>query len=549
MTSSNFKRLRGLCILWLILVTALLPACLTPEEAIAEVDLEAYEIVGDKQEALYGARRPFRIDPGQHRIMVTVVDPETGMVREGATLALDLATVLEVAAVNSRSFQDQKELLYQAALGLMREREDFHNSPFAGIGADVASGSTGETLGADTQFGVTKMIERGGSYALSLGLDFLRFVSSPTSTSNFSSLLNLNITLPFLRNAGREIAYENLVQADRNALYAMRNFERFKQTYGVSVVTQYLRVLAQSERIAIAEANYKNLQIARAEVEERFEVGRVSRVEVDQNKQAELSGEVGVVNAKLGFESSLDSLKDFLGLPVDLEVTIRKEDRQMLDALVAEAFDVEGKRAMSVAFESRLDFRNVVDGVADAGRRVHAAENGILPDFTLELNATPVSKTLNPLKYNYQDGTYSAAFDMDLALDRDLESISLRQAVINLDVALRNQEDAREGIKLDVRTALRSLLQARENHRIAKVAVELARKRVSDTRDLQREGRATTRDFLESQDALVRLENDLVDRTVDYRIAFLDLFRDTGALVVSAEGLNHEVSRKLLSGE
>ena len=548
MNSFTYKGFRAFCFLSLVLLTALLSGCLTPEEAIAEVDREAYDIVGDKQESLYGARRPFRIDPGQHRIMLTVVDPETGLVREGAKLSLDLATVLEIAAVNSRTFQDQKELLYQAALGLMSEREDFRNSPFAGLGGSASSSGTGESIGGDAQFGVTNMIERGGSFALSLGLDFLRFVSSPTSES-YSSFLNLNITLPFLRNAGREIAYENLVQADRDALYALRNFERFKQTYGVSVVSQYLRVLAQSERIRIAEANYKNLQIARGEVEERFEVGRVSRVEVDQNKQAELSGEVGVVNAKLGFESSLDGLKDFLGLPVDLEVTIRKEDRQQLEALVAEAFDVDGKHALKVAFESRLDFRNVVDGVADAGRRVHVAENGLLPDFTLNLAAAPVSKTLKPLKYNYKDGTYSAAFDMDLALDRDLESISLRQAVINLDVAIRNQEDAREGIKLDVRTALRSLRQARENHRIANVAVELARKRVSDTRDLQREGRATTRDFLESQDALVRLENDLVDRTVDYRIAFLDLFRDTGALVVSAEGLNHDVSRKLLAGE
>lgn len=546
MNSFTHKGFRSVCILSLIALTAVLPACLTRDQAVAEVDAEAYDIVGDKQEELYGGRRKFSIDVGKHRIMATLVDPETGLVREGATLSLDLATVLEIAAINSRAFQDEKELLYEAALSLMSEREDFRNSPFGGFGGSgVSSGGT-ESIAGDTEFGVTNMIERGGSYALSLGLDFLRVVSSPTS-ENFTSFLNLSITLPFLRNAGREIAYENLIQADRNALYAMRNFERFKQTYGVAVVTQYLRVLAQSERIEIAQANYKNLQLARGDVEERFEVGRVSRVEVDQNKQAELSGEVGVVNTKLGFESSLDGLKDFLGLPVDLEVTIRKEDLEMLDTLVDEAFDVDGTHALKVAFESRLDFRNTVDAVADAGRRVHVAENGLLPDFTLNLNATPVSKNLKPLKYNYKDGTYSAAFDMDLALDRDLESISLRQSLINLEVALRNQEDAREGIKLDVRAALRGLRQARENHRIAKLAVELARKRVSDTRDLQREGRATTRDFLEAQESLVQFENDLVDRTVDYRVAFLELFRDTGAIVVSAEGLNHDVSRELLT--
>lgn len=545
-SATHPTRLLGLILLGLI--AGALSGCLTPEQAVAEVDAEAYDIVGMKTESLHGERRPFSIDPLQHRIMIQVVDPETGLVREGASLDLDLATLLEIAAINSRTFQTQKETLYRSALALMTEREDFRDSPFGTIGgAGTSSGGT-ESVAGDSQFGITNFIERGGSYALSLGLDFLRVVSSPTSEST-SSFLNLAISLPFFRNAGRLVAYENLRQADRDVLYALRSFERFKQTYGVQVISTYLRVLAQQQRIAIAQNNYANLQRARADVEARFAEGDVSRVEVDQNKQAELSGEVGVINAKLNLEASLDNLKNLLGLPVDLKVSVRAEDLETLDALVAEDFTVEPMRALTVAFENRYDFRNIVDAVADAGRRVQIAENGLLPDFTLNLNAAPVSKNLKPLKYNYKDGTYSAAFDVDLALDRDLESISLRQALINLEVALRNQEDLRENIKVDVRAALRSLRQAKDNYRIAKEATALALQRVKDTRELQRAGRATTRDFLESQESLVREENNLLDRKVDYRIAFLELFRDTGALVVGAGGLNHEVSRELLVGE
>jgi len=527
---------------------ALLAGCLSREQAVTEVDVEAYDIVGARAETMHGSSRPFSIDPSKHRIMATVVDPETGLVRPGASLDLDLATILEIAAVNSRTFQDQKETLYESALALMREREDFRASPFSTFGGSGRSSGGTESIAGDSEFGVTNMIERGGSWAMSLGLDFLRVVSSPTSESA-SSFLNLAISLPFLRNAGREVAYENMIQADRDVVYALRSFERFKQTYGVQVISQYLRVLAQKGRIGIAEGNYANLKLASSEVQARFEEGRVSRVEVDQNKQAELTGEVGVINTKLALESSLDGLKDLLGLPVDLTVTVKSEDLKSLDALVEKKFVVDPIRALTVAFGHRYDFRNIVDAVADAGRRVHIAENGLLPDFTLSLNAAPVSKNLKPLKYNYKDGTYSAAFDVDLALDRDLESITMRQSLINLEVALRNQEDFREGIKISVRAALRSLQQARDNYRIAQEATTLARQRVSDTRELQTAGRATTRDYLEAQDAFVREQNNLLDRKVDYRIAFLDLFRDTGALVVGAGGLNHEVSRELLVDE
>jgi len=532
--------------LWTFLLVVLLcPGCLSPEEAVTEVDSQAYEAIGKKQEQLYGDRRAFKIDPSRHRIMAEVVDPETGLVREGADLDLDMATVLEIAAVNSRDFQDQRESLFAAALGLLREREGFHAIPFGSLSSAGTSSSSGESVAGDTQFGVTRVLEWGGSYALSFGLDFLRFVSSPTSES-LSSFVNFSVSLPFLRNAGREIQMENLIQADRDLLYGLRDFERFKQTFGVQVVTQYLSALSAKERIEIAQRNYESLKLARIEVEAKFEVGRVSRVEVDQNRQAELDGEVSVVNATQGLEGSLDSLKNLIGLPIDLPVNVRSSDLASLDQMVEEAFEIPERQALQAAFRNRLDLRSVVDSVADAGRRIRVAENALLPDLSLDLSAAPVSKNLKPLKYNYRDGTWSAAFNLDLALDRHLESISLRQALVSLEATLRNQEDAREGIKLQVRSVLRELQQARDNYRIAKLSLDLAKRRVESSKELRLVGRASTRDFLESQDSLVRSENDLIDRKVAYRIAFLEFFRDTGALVVRPEGLDHETSRELL---
>ena len=532
----------------LLVAVATVSGCLTPENAVAEVDREAYDAIGGKQQILHGAPRAFAIDPHQHRIMATVIDPETGLTLTDASLALDLATVLEVAAVNSRTFQQQKESLFRAALSLMQEREQFHNIPFGTFDGAATSSGGAESIAGDTEFGVTRLLKNGGSYAVSLGLDFLRFVSSPTSET-FGSFLNFSLSLPFLRNAGREIATENLIQADRDLLYALRDFERFKQTFGVQVVTSYFNALTQKERIEIATRNLASLKRAREEVEERFREGRVSRVELDQNLQAELDGENSVINATQGLEASLDGLKDLIGLPVDLPVTVKSDDLAALDALLEEESDIEEVIALKAAFRNRLDFRNVVEAVVDAGRRVHVAENALKPDFTLDLSAAPVSKNLKPLKYNYKDGTYIASFDLDFALDRHLESISLRATLIDLQVALRNQEDSREGIKLEVRSALRAVRQARENYRITKSGLELARRRVDSTKELRLVGRASTRDFLESQDSLVRSENDLVDTKVDYRIAFLEFFRDTGALVVTPGGLDHETSRDLLDGK
>lgn len=520
-------------------------ACQSPEQAVAEVDAEAYEAIGRRQRELLGVEPAFRIEPSRNRIVAGAIDPETGQVLPGKALDLDLATILDVAAVNSRAFQQSKESLFRAALSLMRERETFRLTP-AGFFDGFATSSRGaESIGAGTEFGVTRFLERGGSYALSAGIDFFRLVSSPTAET-LASFLSFSIALPFLRNAGREIAYENLVQADRDLLYQLRTFERFKQTYGVDVISRYLRVLSQSQRLRNEEANLRSLERARQQAESRFLEGRTRGFEVDQNLQAELRGRNRLINARQSLEAALDNLKDLLGLPVDLPVAVDQKDLESLDNLLEMSLDLSETDLIALSFKNRLDFRNVVDAVADRGRRVHVAENQLEPDFTLRLSARPVSDSLKPLRYNYRDGTYSANFDLDLALDRDLQAIALRQALIDLEVALRNQEDSREGLKLAVRQSLRNLNQAKENFQVAESALALARKRVHSTQELRDLGRATTRDFLEAQDALVSSENDLVDAKVAYRIATLELLRDTGVLAVSPEGLDHDTSLALL---
>jgi hypothetical protein len=55
--------------------------------------------------------------------------------------------------------------------------------------------------------------------------------------------LSASVTQPLLRGSGRQIVQENLTQAERNALYQIRSFNRYRQTFVVSIVNDYYRVL------------------------------------------------------------------------------------------------------------------------------------------------------------------------------------------------------------------------------------------------------------------------------------------------------------------
>jgi outer membrane protein TolC len=92
-------------------------------------------------------------------------------------------------------------------------------------------------------------------------------------------------------------------------------------------------------------------------------------------------------------------------------------------------------------------------------------------------------------------------------------------------------------VKLQVRQAYRQLEEAAERYRIQRNNLELAEKRVESTTLLLEAGRLTTRDVLESQDALLEAQNNVTDALVAHSIAKLNFFQDVGILQVRPDGM------------
>jgi outer membrane protein TolC len=57
---------------------------------------------------------------------------------------------------------------------------------------------------------------------------------------------------------------------------------------------------------------------------------------------------------------------------------------------------------------------------------------------------------------------------------------------------------------------------------------------------LLQEGRASTRDLLESQDALLEAQNNVTATLIDHAIAKLNFYRDLGVLQVKPDGMWQE---------
>jgi hypothetical protein len=154
---------------------------------------------------------------------------------------LNLEQTAELGFLNSREFQAVREGLYLSALPVTTERFSFAAQPFLTetlvrerSGRLSIDGEENRWF-AGTTAGVGKLFASGGLLLFNFAnttiynLGKTRLAGATTSVST----INLDFIQPFLRGGGRAVTLEPLTQAERNLLYAIRDYYRFRQQYFV----------------------------------------------------------------------------------------------------------------------------------------------------------------------------------------------------------------------------------------------------------------------------------------------------------------------------
>ncbi len=533
-----------------------------PEKFRGEADREVYQILSVQQARVLGTSMGFTVEPATGSALARFGAPGAGGEAEKALSAADIAgldkgqglppeeglerlalrAALELAARHSRDYQSRKEDLYLTALTLTLER--FRWKPqWSGTVAAAATDSPGSTsAGVSSDFSVTKLLDLGGQVTASLATDLFRFSTGDPRTTA-TSLLAFEYLQPLCRRSGRLVAREALTQAERDVVYGLRTFERFRRSFCVDVTSRYYRVLQQRDTVMNQWSNYKRIRQARLDAEKLEKEGEMAPLQVDQTRQDELRAQAAWVRAVRQFREQLDEFKVFLGLPAEARLELDPaEVTRLRDAGLREA-GLAPDGAVAAAVEKRLDLLTAVDRVADAERAVEIAKNGLQPDVDLKLAASvPTKEPTQFLRFEPGRGTYSATLTAELPLRRVAERNTFRSALVGLERARRAAGQLREDVKLAVRQAWRTLDEAAASHRIERDSVALAQQRERASRELLRLGEATARDLLEANEALVNAQNSLTRTLVDHALARLALWRDTELLRVGEDGVWQEVN-------
>ena len=544
----------------------ILSACSTAHYR-KSADRETAAVIAEKSPAVPNMDRHFTIEQTNALTLddlpvVTQIEEALGRDGESERGAgiISLERALDISVNHSRIYQLQKEQLYLHALALTLARHQF--APiFTGraqtdyqvvteevrVGIDALTGAPKAIAAQDATLveqhritaqgsaGASVLLRSGARLATAFTTDFLRYLTGDPRAFT-SSQVGANIVQPLWRGAGYKVTMENLTQAERSLLYALRDFSRFRRDFSVQIATAYYGVLQNRDAV---RNSYRGLQNFRRNVEREralADEGLRTQASLGLLKQNELATETSWINAIRSYKQSLDQFKIQMGLSTDLSVVL--DDNELAQLKIMHP-NLSADDAQDVALRTRLDLYNARDQHDDTGRKIYLAANSLKAQVDLVASAGINSKPNqrggfplpDPERYHWDAG-----LTVDLPFDRVAQRNGYRAALIAHEQSRRQLEQSEDQIKLQVRNDWRNLDQAKRNYEIAEIGVDLAGRRVQE-QDLRAElGRSTARDQVDAQNDLIAQKNLRTQALVGHTIARLQFWNDMGILFIKENG-------------
>ncbi len=269
---------------------------------------------------------------------------------EKGELVLDQDTAVLLALIHSGDFQTQRETLYLSALEVSLQRFGFDSQLFASVNSFFRS--NGEFRGGTNTIGLENgrvSLQRlgitGSTLAIGLANTIVwNFAGNNTQTAN--SLINFSFIQPLLRGGGRDRILESLTQTERNLLTNIRQMERFRQGFYLSITTGrnpgqgvggsglgtpgsaqaqaggFLGLLNDLQAIRIQERNVVDQEEILEQFRAFFREERIDLLQVTQVEGNFYNAQRQLAQLRTNYQNSLDQFKITLGLPPDLPVVI-----------------------------------------------------------------------------------------------------------------------------------------------------------------------------------------------------------------------------------
>jgi outer membrane protein len=310
-------------------------------------------------------------------------------------------------------------------------------------------------------------------------------------------------------------------QSARSSMYAgQQNSLSTREQVILLVVSQYIGslraeadVVASQSRVDLAQALYDQASdLQNQGVGTGIDTLRAN-VELQNEKQR-------LIQAQTDRDTSLYALSRLLNLDPRQKVGLADS----LDFFDTPQPEVEP--SIELALQNRPEWKALEQQLKAAGYDKKAARDSRLPSLRFDGNWAylGLSSTTGIPTYNYE-----ASVNVPLFTGGRIKA-EVARADLQIKKLQEQEDDLRNQIALDVKTALLNLSSAKNQVQVANLGVRLATEEVDQARDRFRAGVANNIEVIQAQDALSRANDNQIAALYRFNQARADLARSIGEM-------------------
>jgi outer membrane protein len=318
----------------------------------------------------------------------------------------------------------------------------------------------------------------------------------------------------------------------------------------------YWDVVNARENLRVQEESLKLADAALARAKKEIELGATSKLEVFQPEANRANAELGVIQGRFQLEQVENALRRQMG--ADLDPAYRKLPLVLTESveMPVESRPIDPEAAVETALRHRPDLLSAIQNLDVDDLGIKRANNLLLPSLSLTAQYGssglggiyyPGTNLVNPSLpvvpipgglgdalggvFGFSYPVYGFGVTLTLPIRDRNAAANLADAVVQKRMDALKVRSTEENVRLQVLNAVSLVEQSRESVRIAKIARDLAQKRVEADQQRYELGVITLFFVLDSQNAFVLAESNLVAQTISYKRNVLNMLQRTGDLL------------------
>jgi len=307
--------------------------------------------------------------------------------------------------------------------------------------------------------------------------------------------------------------------AQANAQSAEYEYERVKNELILSVQGAYFGILKALKFAQIARDAVKQIEAHLQIVKNFYSAGAVAKVDVLRAEVQLANAKQNLIKAENGLSLAKAGFNQLLARNLNTEF-------EVVDILELTPSKVNLDDCLKKAVNSRPELKQMKANIEMLKQRLTIAKADNYPSVALFGNYDYQKGKTPEIKW---DESWMAGIMVNWTLwDWKARKSRINQAEAELEAVSAQELLLRDGIMLEVKQAVLNLNEAEKNIDVSQDAIGQAEENLRITREMYKEGAATTTDVLDAQTLLTQAKTNYYQALYDYHLALAKLEKAIG---------------------